>query len=90
MELVDGSYDIFNFFGKRIDALNIARTDINKVIADNPEYYEEFKDNIDYENRVLDAYDAIAELINSYDLGVQLLVSRIDSYPGINRGWGNL
>ena len=83
---LDGSYDIFTFFGKRIEALNISRTNINEIIARNPEYYEEYKDNIDFENRVLDAYDDIAELINFYDHGVQLWISRVDSHPGIVRG----
>ena len=69
---IDGSHDCFKFGRKRISAWTIQRTNPAKIQEQNPQYYAEYKDNIYYENQVLDIYDEIAVEINKHNIGIQL------------------
>ena len=68
----DGSCDYFRFGEKQISAWTIKRTLPDEVWIENPQYYEEFKENIKHENHVLDVYDEVAAEINKRDVGIQL------------------
>lgn len=68
----DGSHDCFRFGEKRISAWHIQRTDPAEIRHHNPRYYEPFRDNMKYENSVLDIYDEIAREINRHNVGVQM------------------
>ena len=57
---LDGSYNCFKFGGKRISAWTIQRTDLEEIHRRNPRYYEAYKENMIFENLVLDIYDEIA------------------------------
>lgn len=69
---LDGSFQLFNFHGIRFRALNIMRHDIERIREINPRYYKDYLDIMIYENRLLDAYDVIAEIINARDYVVRL------------------
>lgn len=66
---LDAPGDYFTFGNKKIVAWNITRLQRADTY---PEYYEVYKDNIAYENEVLDIYDEIAKEINKYIKGFQL------------------
>ena len=70
----DGSHDCFQFGKKTISSWSIQRRDLKKIKKRNPSYYEHYRDNVIYENMVLDIYDEIAEIINEYDIGVNLKI----------------
>ena len=57
---------------KRICAWSIQRTDPAEIWHHNPRYFEHFRDNMKYENSVLDIYDEIAREINRHYVGVQM------------------
>ncbi len=81
----DGSIHYFRFFRKKISAFNPSRTDLDRIKKENFEYFKAFRDVIIYENEVLDAYDEVAELINSYYGEPLLRIAAGDSYsaPGL-------
>ena len=54
---LDGPMDRFQFGDKKIQAWCIQRIDLSEC---SPEYAEEYRENIMYENTVLDIYDEIA------------------------------
>ncbi len=68
----DGSVKYFKFGGKRISALNIHRIDLSIIRQQNPQYYEAYIDNMQFENLVLDIYDEIAKEFNKYKTGIRL------------------
>lgn len=69
---LDGSHDCFRFGKKEISSWTIKRTDLSKVKQRNPSYYKKYKDNMIYENMVLDIYNEIIEIINRFDIGISL------------------
>jgi len=69
---LDGSHDYFKFGERSINAWTIQRTDPLEIQKHNPQYYDEYKDNIEYENLVLDIYDEIAMEINKHNVGIQM------------------
>lgn len=66
---LDAPGGYFTFGKKNITAWCIQRTNRDDVRSS---YYEAYKDNIAYENTVLDIYDEIAEEINKRDVGIKL------------------
>ena len=66
--------DYFRFGEKEISAWTIKRTLPDEVWIENPQYYEEFTENIKHENLVLDVYDEVAAEINKRDVGIQLRI----------------
>lgn len=69
---LDGSNDIFQFGEKIISSWNIERTDLEEVKNRNPEYFEDYKDNMMWENMVLNIYNEILDILNEYDPGLEL------------------
>ena len=74
----DGAYELFRFGEKKINALNICRTTLSELQRIKPGecYYEEIRDNMFYENMVLDIYDDIATVINRDVPGINMWLSR--------------
>jgi hypothetical protein len=68
----DGSYNAFIFNDKNISAWTIKRSDIAEVKNLNPKYYEKYKENMDYENTVLDLFDSICKILVNEGLELSL------------------
>lgn len=77
---LDGSHECFRFGRKRIGTWTIHRTDPLEVQQSNPSYYEEYQENMLFENLVLDIYDEIATEINKHVSGIHMWVSRKDDH----------
>ncbi len=71
---LDGSHDCFLFGDKRISARTIQRTDPREVRRENPRYYRKYKDNMKYENLVLDVCDEIAAEISRHGVDFRLKI----------------
>ena len=69
---LDGSHDCFQFGKKKISSWTIHRTDLNEVLQRNPDYYHRYKDNMVYENTILDIYNEIISILNEFKLGLEL------------------
>ena len=69
---LDGSHNWFQFGKKKISSWSIKRTDLSEVEQRNPKYYREYKDNKIQENMVIDIYNEIVDIINAFDLGLEL------------------
>ena len=69
---LDGSHDSFQFGKKKISSWNISRTDLSEVKQKNPDYYQEYQDNMIQENRVLDIYNEIISILNEFGIGLEL------------------
>ena len=69
---LDGSHNCFQFGKKKISSWSIKRTDLNEVEQRNPKYYREYKDNMIQENMVIEIYNEIVDIINAFDLGLEL------------------
>ena len=69
---LDGSHNCFQFGKKKISSWSIKRTELNEVEQRNPKYYREYKDNMIQENMVIDIYNEIVDIINAFDLGLEL------------------
>ena len=69
---LDGDHNLFRFGEKTISAWTIQRSDIEEIRRINPGYYNQYKDNMKYENLVLDIYDKIAIEINKHNVGIHL------------------
>lgn len=68
---LDGSHDYFQF-GKKISSWSIKRTDLNEVMKKNPGYYRQYKDNMIQENIVVDIYNEVVDIINEFNLELEL------------------
>ena len=62
---MDGSFSYFQFGGKTIRSLNISRTKISEVESRNPDYCKKYKENMIYENMVLDINNEISKILIS-------------------------
>lgn len=71
----DGPINCFVFGGRYVSSLNISRVDARKLLFDNPEYIEEYKENIAQENTVLDIFNRVNEAMR--DEGVVLSLNHI-------------
>lgn len=69
---LDGSHDCFQFGKKKISSWTIKRTDLEEVKQRNPRYYEAYRENMIAENLVLDIYNEMVNIINKYNLGLEL------------------
>lgn len=66
---LDGSFSYFQFGGKAIRSLNIHRSKISEVESRNPDYYRRYKDNMIYENMVLDINNEISKILIDFQIG---------------------
>ena len=71
---LDGTHDCFKFGEKSISSWNIRKCDIEEVKERNLSYYTYYKDNMEYENTVIEIYNEIANTINSYVEGVDMWI----------------
>ena len=62
-------FSYFQFGGKAIRSLNIHRSKISEVESRNPDYYRRYKDNMIYENMVLDINDEISKILIDFQIG---------------------
>ena len=69
---LDGSLDSFQLGKKRISSWNITRSDLSEV-KDKSELLPDFKENILHENMVLDIYNEIIDILDAFDLGLNLI-----------------
>jgi 5-methylcytosine-specific restriction enzyme subunit McrC len=74
---LDGSHDCFQFGNKTISSWTIQRNDILKFEHRNHKYrnhkyYMQCKENMIHGNMVLDIYNEIIDILNEYNLGVNL------------------
>lgn len=69
---LDGSHECFQFGIKRINAWTIQRTNLEETKHSNLSYYNVYKNNMEYENLVLDIYDEIATEINKHNVGIRM------------------
>ncbi len=60
---LDGSHDTYIFDKKHISAWTIQRIDPEEIRKVNPHYYEEYRENIIFENQVLDLTDEILGIL---------------------------
>ena len=63
---LDGSHDCFQFRDKIISSWTIQKCDIEEVKEQNPSYYYQYKENMLYENMVIEIYNEIARTIKDY------------------------
>jgi hypothetical protein len=68
----DGSFNVFIFNGKKIETLNINYVDEEKVKRDNPKYYEGYKDVILQENKIMDIFTEICEILEEEKIKLNL------------------
>ncbi|OCA97876.1 hypothetical protein [Clostridium beijerinckii] len=69
----DGDGNFFTFMDKKIIAWNIEYTDIEEIQKKNPSYYELYRENIQYENRILIIFVRIIKVLEA--IGFKLTIS---------------
>ncbi len=87
---LDGHYDDFRFGNREISCCNIFHTTKKEMKrleqmdgGGNEDISHEYLETIVFQNRVLDAYNEIARIFNSYDLGIRLrIVKSSHAGPG--------
>lgn len=68
---LDGCFDNFTFDEKQIKTLNISQVDVEECKKENPEYYQDYSDNIEHENIVINLYIEIVKAIKSHTPDIQ-------------------
>lgn len=71
---LDGSHDCFKFGDKSISSWNISRCDEEEVKEKNPSYYLNYRDNMEYENLVIEIYNEIANAVNTYVIDANMRI----------------
>lgn len=71
---LDGSHDCFRFGEKSITSWTIHKCNLEEVKERNPSYYNCYKDNMIFENLVIEIYNEIAMVINSYARGADMRI----------------
>lgn len=76
-----GEVNIFEFENARIEGLNIQHLDMKKVKRDNEEYFLKYKDNIIYENTIMQIFKEICwELEND---NIEMNIHKFRRKPGL-------
>jgi len=68
----DGDINLFIFNNKEIIAWNIEYSDIKKVKKKNSDYYEQYHENIKYENIVIDIFNDIVKVLRRVGIKLDL------------------
>ncbi len=68
----DGNMNDFTFKTIKKRAFNIYKNDIDKVKETNLQYYNLYKDNMEYENMLIDVFEQIAKIAKEYNLILDL------------------
>lgn len=68
----DGNGNAFIFMDKEITCWNIQYADIEEVKDRNPQYYEIYRANIQYENTTLDIFEEVTKVLEVIDIKLSL------------------
>ena len=71
----DGCVDSFQYGDKAITAITIRRCNENDLKMRNPQYYDDYKGNISFENQVLDILAEITTAFEKCNVRLDLLFS---------------